>query len=159
MRITPMDIRQQQFTVRMFRGFDAQEVDTFLEDLADDYETLLKENSSSRSSSRPPEERQRGVERARAQCSRRRSSPRQRMVEEMKESGPARGGADRARGRAAGREGVEAARTRGSQAPRARSARSGDCGGRLAEELALHARHATSGCSTQELEDDPGEPA
>ena len=33
MRITPMDIRQQQFTVRMFRGFDVQEVDTFLEDL------------------------------------------------------------------------------------------------------------------------------
>ena len=34
MRITPMDIRQQQFTVKMFRGFDTQEVDTFLEDLA-----------------------------------------------------------------------------------------------------------------------------
>jgi len=43
MRVTPMDIRQQQFTVRMFRGFDVQEVDTFLEDLAGDYETLLKE--------------------------------------------------------------------------------------------------------------------
>ena len=45
MRITPMDIRQQQFTVRMFRGFDVQEVDTFLEDLAADYEALLKENT------------------------------------------------------------------------------------------------------------------
>src|SRR5215471_254153 len=44
MRITPMDIRQQQFTVKMFRGFDAHEVDTFLENLAGDYETLLKEN-------------------------------------------------------------------------------------------------------------------
>ena len=44
MRITPMDIREQQFTVKMFRGFDVQEVDTFLEDLAEDYETLLKEN-------------------------------------------------------------------------------------------------------------------
>jgi len=43
-RITPMDIREQQFTVKMFRGFDVQEVDTFLEDLAEDYETLLKEN-------------------------------------------------------------------------------------------------------------------
>src|SRR6266436_3823480 len=40
-----MDIRQQQFTVKMFRGFDTQEVDTFLEDLASDYEALLKENS------------------------------------------------------------------------------------------------------------------
>ncbi len=45
MRITPMDIRQQQFTVKMFRGFDVQEVDTFLEDLAGDFETLLKENA------------------------------------------------------------------------------------------------------------------
>ena len=44
MRITPHDIRQQQFTVRMFRGFDPQEVDAFLEDVADDYESLLKEN-------------------------------------------------------------------------------------------------------------------
>ena len=43
MRITPLDIRQQQFTVKMFRGFDVQEVDTFLEDLAADYENLLKE--------------------------------------------------------------------------------------------------------------------
>ena len=45
MRITPMDIRQQQFTVRMFRGFDVQEVDTFLEDVAQDYEALIKENA------------------------------------------------------------------------------------------------------------------
>jgi len=30
MKITPLDIRQQQFNVR-FRGFDAEEVDTFLE--------------------------------------------------------------------------------------------------------------------------------
>ena len=43
MRITPQDIRQQQFTVRTFRGFDPQEVDAFLEDVADDYETKLKE--------------------------------------------------------------------------------------------------------------------
>ena len=31
-RATPLTIRQQQFTVRMFRGFDVQEVDTFLEE-------------------------------------------------------------------------------------------------------------------------------
>ena len=43
MRITPHDIRHQQFTIRMFRGFDPHEVDTFLEAVADDYETLLKE--------------------------------------------------------------------------------------------------------------------
>ena len=44
MRITPMDIRQQQFRVR-FRGFDRQEVDTFLADVAEDYERLVKENA------------------------------------------------------------------------------------------------------------------
>jgi cell division initiation protein len=44
MRISPHDIRQQQFTIRTFRGADPQEVAAFLEDVADDYETLLKEN-------------------------------------------------------------------------------------------------------------------
>jgi cell division initiation protein len=45
MRITPLDVRQQQFTVRMFRGFDVQEVDAFLQDIAEDYEMVLKENA------------------------------------------------------------------------------------------------------------------
>lgn len=62
MRITPMDIRQQQFTVRMFRGFDVQEVDTFLEDLAADYETLLKENSLLKEQLQTLEDRARGLE-------------------------------------------------------------------------------------------------
>lgn len=43
MKITPLDIRQQQFTVR-FRGFDAEEVDTFLEMIADEYEEVIEEN-------------------------------------------------------------------------------------------------------------------
>ena len=62
MRITPMDIRQQQFTVKMFRGFDTQEVDTFLEDLASDYEALLKENSLLKEQLQALEERTRGLE-------------------------------------------------------------------------------------------------
>jgi cell division initiation protein len=45
MRITPLDVRQQQFTIRTFRGFDVQEVDAFLEDVAEDYEAVLKENA------------------------------------------------------------------------------------------------------------------
>ncbi|MEK7385411.1 MAG: DivIVA domain-containing protein, partial [candidate division NC10 bacterium] len=45
MRISPLDIRQQQFTVKMFRGFDTHEVDAFLDDVAEDYETVLKENA------------------------------------------------------------------------------------------------------------------
>jgi cell division initiation protein len=62
MRITPMDIRQQQFTVKMFRGFDVQEVDTFLDDLAADYETLLKENALLKEQLQALEERMRGFE-------------------------------------------------------------------------------------------------
>ena len=61
MRISPHDIRQQQFTVRMFRGFDSTEVDAFLEDVADDYETLLKESQLLREQLAAQEERQRGV--------------------------------------------------------------------------------------------------
>jgi cell division initiation protein len=61
MRISPHDIRQQQFTVKMFRGFDPQEVDAFLEDVADEYETLLKELQLLREQLAAQEERQRGV--------------------------------------------------------------------------------------------------
>ena len=61
MRITPHDIRQQQFTVRMFRGFDPSEVDAFLEDVADDYEALLKENQLLKEQIATQEERSRGV--------------------------------------------------------------------------------------------------
>ena len=61
MRISPQDIRQQQFTVKMFRGFDPQEVDAFLEDVADDYETLLKECQMLKEQLAAQEERQRGV--------------------------------------------------------------------------------------------------
>ena len=48
MRLTPVDIRQQQFTVKTFRGFDPREVDAFLEDVAEDYEGLLRENAGLR---------------------------------------------------------------------------------------------------------------
>jgi len=44
MRITAIDVRQQQFT-RRFRGFDTQEVEAFLEDVAEDYESVVKENA------------------------------------------------------------------------------------------------------------------
>jgi len=44
MKITPLDIQQQQFRVR-FRGFDIVEVDNFLDLLANEFEELLKENS------------------------------------------------------------------------------------------------------------------
>ena len=43
MNITPLDIQQQKFKTR-FRGFDIQEVDIFLDQMADAFERLLKEN-------------------------------------------------------------------------------------------------------------------
>ena len=45
MRMTATDIRQQQFAVRLFRGFDPQEVDAFLEEMADDVDELSRENA------------------------------------------------------------------------------------------------------------------
>jgi cell division initiation protein len=84
-RITPMDIRQQQFTVKMFRGFDVQEVDTFLEDLAGDYETLLKENALLKEQLQALEERTRGLE-DRERVLQETLVTTQKVVEEMKES-------------------------------------------------------------------------
>ena len=85
MRITPMDIREQQFTVKMFRGFDVQEVDTFLEDLAEDYETLLKENQLLKEQLQAMEERARGLE-DRERALQETLVTTQRVTEEMKES-------------------------------------------------------------------------
>jgi len=45
MKITPLDIQQQQFKTR-FRGFDIREVDVFLEQMADAFETLQKDNQN-----------------------------------------------------------------------------------------------------------------
>jgi len=45
LRITPLDIYQQEFK-RALRGIDPDEVEDFLERVADDYEQVLKENST-----------------------------------------------------------------------------------------------------------------
>ena len=45
MKFTPLDIQQQQFKIR-FRGFDVREIDAFLEQLADDFESLQSNNVS-----------------------------------------------------------------------------------------------------------------
>jgi len=44
MRITPLDIQQKQFKVK-FRGFDMEEVYSFLEIIRESLEEILKENS------------------------------------------------------------------------------------------------------------------
>jgi cell division initiation protein len=43
MKITPLDIQQQQFKTR-FRGFDVREVDAFLEQIAENFEGLQKKS-------------------------------------------------------------------------------------------------------------------
>jgi cell division initiation protein len=45
MKITPLDIQQQQFKTR-FRGFDIREVDAFLEQMAEAFEALQKDNQN-----------------------------------------------------------------------------------------------------------------
>lgn len=45
MRITPLDIQQKQFPMR-FRGFDVDEVYSFLELLREELEELLRDNAS-----------------------------------------------------------------------------------------------------------------
>ena len=43
MKITPIDIQQVGFKVH-FRGYNRQEVDTFLDTVSEDYESVIKEN-------------------------------------------------------------------------------------------------------------------
>lgn len=45
MRITPLDIQQKQFPMK-FRGFDIEEVYSFLEIIREEMEDLLRENAS-----------------------------------------------------------------------------------------------------------------
>ncbi len=44
MRITPMDIEQQEFS-KSFRGYNEEEVDDFLDKIVKDYEELINENA------------------------------------------------------------------------------------------------------------------
>jgi len=48
MKISPLEIRQQEFTKKM-RGFDSDEVQSFLESLADELQKLNEENESLKS--------------------------------------------------------------------------------------------------------------
>jgi cell division initiation protein len=84
MRVTPADIRQQSFTVR-FRGFDPQEVDAFLEDVAEDLEAALKENALLREQLAAMEERTKGVA-ERERLLQETLVTTHRVAEEMKES-------------------------------------------------------------------------
>ncbi|MEK7770547.1 MAG: DivIVA domain-containing protein [candidate division NC10 bacterium] len=110
MRITPMDIRQQQFTVKMFRGFDVQEVDTFLEDLAQDYEALVRENTLLKEQLQVLEDRTRGLE-ERERVLQQTLVTTQRLTEEMKESARREAALAVREAEVAGEKLLEAART------------------------------------------------
>lgn len=45
MNISPLDIQQQQFKVKMFRGLDPDDVDAFLQTVAGEMEGLIRENN------------------------------------------------------------------------------------------------------------------
>lgn len=60
MRISALDIRQQQFSRRL-RGLDAHEVEAFLEDVAEDYESVVKENALLKEQLAVLEERSRNI--------------------------------------------------------------------------------------------------
>ena len=45
MRISPLDIQQQQFKVKFFRGLDPEDVDAFLQTVAGEMEGLIRDNS------------------------------------------------------------------------------------------------------------------
>ena len=83
MRITPHDIRQQQFSSKMLKGYDPQEVDAFLDDVAEDYEAVLKETALLKEQIAAQEERARGVT-ERERTLQETLVTTQRLVEEMK---------------------------------------------------------------------------
>jgi cell division initiation protein len=85
MRLSPVDIRQQQFTLKMFRGFDPQEVDTFLDDVAEDFESLLRENATLKEQLGSYAERSRGLSETEKTLKDTLVTT-QRLAEEMKES-------------------------------------------------------------------------
>jgi cell division initiation protein len=45
MKITPLDIQQQQFKGKMFGGLDQEDVDAFLQSVAAEMEGLVRENN------------------------------------------------------------------------------------------------------------------
>lgn len=45
MKITPLDIQQQQFKGKMIGGLDSEDVDAFLQVVAQEMETLIRENT------------------------------------------------------------------------------------------------------------------
>jgi cell division initiation protein len=110
MRVSPTDIRQQSFTVRLFRGFDPQEVDAFLEDVAEDLEFAIKENTTLREQLAAMEERMRAVG-EREKILQETLVATQRVTEEMKEAAKREAGLHLREAELQGEKIVESARS------------------------------------------------
>lgn len=52
MKITPFEVRERQFKVRLFKGYDVQEVDVYLDLVAQELEELFEENGVVRDENR-----------------------------------------------------------------------------------------------------------
>ena len=52
MKITPLDIQQQQFKGKLFGGLDPEDVDAFLQQVSQEMENLSRENSELKEQSR-----------------------------------------------------------------------------------------------------------
>ena len=83
MKITPIEIQQQQFKTKVFGGLDDADVDTFLQLVASEMEDLIRENTAlkeqlKKASTEIDEHRQREVSLREAMLAA------QRVIEEMK---------------------------------------------------------------------------
>jgi cell division initiation protein len=94
MRLSAADIRQQQFAVKLIRGFDPPEVDAFLEEIADDFEELIKENNLLKEQLVALEERNKGIE-ARERTLQETLVTTQKIAEEFKENARAQADLER----------------------------------------------------------------
>ena len=84
MKITPIEIQQQQFKVR-FRGFDVKEVDKFLEQMTDTFELLQQENENAQNEIRRVKLESQGYK-EREETFKRAMLNSQKVLDEMKEN-------------------------------------------------------------------------
>lgn len=84
MQMTPLDIQQHQFKLR-FRGFDVHEVDMFLEDLSETFESLLQTQRECEEEIRRLKNENKGY-RGREETFKRAMLHSQKVLEQMKEN-------------------------------------------------------------------------
>lgn len=84
MDVTPLDIQQHQFSVR-FRGFDIQEVDEFLEQIAHTLEALYEENERLDAENQTLRQEREGIS-AREEAVTRTATDTEKLIEQMNDT-------------------------------------------------------------------------